>query len=73
MEGELEIERNNVKTQTEKLNNLRKEFTLLNSKSITQERENEALIHKIAELTVQIHAFDESSKDKVFKIFQLFC
>lgn len=61
----MEIERNNVKSQTEKLNNLRKEFTLLNSKSITHERENETLIHKIAEMTVQIHAYDESSKDKV--------
>ena len=61
----MEEERNSVKTQTERLNNLRKEFTLLNSKSITHERENETLIHKIAEMTVQIHAYDESSKDKV--------
>ena len=33
LENELELERNNVKAQTEKLNNLRKEFTLLNAKS----------------------------------------
>lgn len=65
LERELEIEKNNVKAQTEKLNSLKKEFTLLNTKSVTQEKENEDLIHKISEITIQLNSNDEILKDKV--------
>jgi len=71
LESELEIERNNVKAQTEKLNGLRKEFTLLNAKSLTQEKENEALIHKLAELTMSLQSNEELLKEKDDKIEQL--
>jgi len=71
LENELEIERNNVKAQTEKLNGLRKEFTLLNAKSLTQEKENEALIHKLAELTMSLQSNEETLKEKDDKIEEL--
>ena len=71
LEAELENERNNVKAQTEKLNGLRKEFTLLNAKSLTQEKENEALIHKLAELTMALQSNEELLKEKDDKIEQL--
>lgn len=71
LETELEIERNNVKSQTEKLNSLKKEFALINTKSITQEKENEILIHKISEMTVLINTNEEGNKDKDDKIDQL--
>ena len=71
LENELEIERNNVKAQTEKLYGLRKDFTLLNAKSLTQEKENEALIHKLAELTMSLQTNEELLKEKDDKIEQL--
>lgn len=71
LEKELEHERNNVKTQTEKLNTLRKDFSLLNAKSLTQEKENEALIHKLAELTMSLQSNEEILKEKDDKIEQL--
>ena len=71
LENELELERNNVKAQTEKLNNLRKEFTLLNAKSLTQEKENESLIHKLAEITMSLQSNEEILKEKYNKIEQI--
>lgn len=71
LEKELEFERNNVKSQTEKLNGLKKDFTLLNAKSLTQEKENEALIHKLAELTMSLQGNEELVKEKDDKIEQL--
>lgn len=71
LEKELEFERNNVKSQTEKLNGLKKDFTLLNAKSLTQEKENEALIHKLAELTMSLQTNEELVKEKDDKIEQL--
>ena len=71
LEGQLEIESGNVRIQTEKLNLLRKEFALLNAKAITQEEENEQLIHKLTALTIKSSEFDEVLKEKDEKIEQL--
>ena len=71
LEGQLEIESGNVRIQTEKLNLLRKEFALLNAKAITQEEENEQLIHKLTSFTMKSQEFDEMIKEKEEKIEQL--
>lgn len=60
-------ERNNVKVQTEKLNNLRKEYAVLTAKSAAQEKENESLIRKITELSIKADEYDELLKEKVPK------
>lgn len=69
MEAELETERNSVKTQTEKLNILRKEFAFLNAKNITTEKENEALIHKLATITMKMQEIEEMTTEKVNSLF----
>lgn len=61
----MDNERNNVKFQTEKLNNLRKEFAVLTAKSSSQEKENESLIKKITELSIKADEYDELLKEKV--------
>lgn len=71
LDNELEMERNNVKSQTEKVNALRKEFTLLNAKSLIQEKENEALIRKLAEITISFQSNEELLKEKDDRIEQL--
>jgi len=64
LESELEQERNNVRTQTEKVNMLRREFAAYNLKLNNQERENEALITKLATLSVTINELEERFKAK---------
>jgi hypothetical protein len=64
LESELDIERNNVRTQTEKVNILRKEFAFMNAKVITLEKENEALIHKLATLTLRMQEIEEIHRAK---------
>lgn len=71
LEGQLEMEGGNVRIQTEKLNLLRKEFALLNAKAITQEEENEQLIHKLTAFTLKSQEYDEQLKEKEEKIEQL--
>ena len=71
LEEQLVIESGNVRIQTEKLNILRKEFALLNAKAITQEEENEQLIHKMAGLTMKSQEFEELMREKDEKIEQL--
>jgi len=64
LESELEQERNNVRTQTGKVNMLRKEFAALALSLDNQGRENEALITKLATLSVTINELEERFKAK---------
>ncbi len=57
-------EQSNVQVQTEKLNILKQEFELVNAKIMTSEKENEALIHKLASLTLKMQEFEELFNDK---------
>ncbi|EAR95613.3 kinesin motor catalytic domain protein (macronuclear) [Tetrahymena thermophila SB210] len=50
----LEIEKNNVTVQTEKLSILRKEFTKITAKCMTLEKENENLVQRLANLNLQV-------------------
>jgi len=68
LETELEQEKNSVRIQTEKLNILRQEYAYLNAKSITTEKENEALIHKLATLTLKMQEIEEMIREKRRKI-----
>jgi len=58
------MEQHNVETQTEKLNILKEEFELVNAKVMTSEKENEALIHKLASLTLKMQELEEAYNDK---------
>jgi kinesin family protein 5 len=71
LEAELEQEKNSVRIQTEKLNILRQEYAYLNAKSITTEKENEALIHKLATLTLKMQEFEETMREKEEKLEEL--
>jgi len=71
LEEQLVIESGNVRIQTEKLNILRKEFALLNAKAITQEEENEQLIHRMAGLTLKSQEFEDILREKDEKIEKL--
>ncbi len=64
MESELEQERNNVRTQTEKVNMLRREFAAHNLKLTNQERENEGLLTKLATLSITINELEERFRVK---------
>ena len=65
LEAELQSEKNSVRTQTEKLNILRKEFAFMNVKSVTNEKENEALIHKLATITMKMQEIEDQTSEKV--------
>lgn len=54
-----------MRTQTEKLNILRREFAFLNARNITTEKENEALIHKLATITMKMQEIEEMTTEKV--------
>ena len=54
--------------QTQKLDILREEFELVNAKVMTSEKENEALIHKLASLTLKLQEEEENSMDKDLKL-----
>jgi len=64
LEEELMSEQNNVQTQTEKLNILKEEFELANAKVMTSEKENEALILKLATLTLRMQELEENFIDQ---------
>jgi len=64
LEEELMSEQNNVQTQTEKLNILKEEFELANAKVMTSEKENEALILKLATLTLRMQELEENYIDQ---------
>lgn len=64
MESELDAEKSNVRVQTEKLNILRKEFTLLNEKLMLAEQENETMLNKLTSLTLKNKEFDELLQEK---------
>jgi kinesin family member 5 len=68
LENELKIEKENVRTQTEKINILRKEFAYMNAKVITTEKENENLIQKVADLTLKKQEIQETLLEKDMKI-----
>jgi len=71
LETELEQEKNSVRIQTEKLNILRQEYAYLNAKSITTEKENEALIHKLATLTLKMQEIEEMIREKEERLEEL--
>ena len=60
-----------MKIQTEKLNILRGEFGYLNAQNIKNEKENEALIHKLATMTLKMEEIEESILLKDDKIEEL--
>ena len=60
-----------MKIQTEKLNILRGEFGYLNAQNIKNEKENEALIHKLATMTLKMEEIEESIIFKDDKIEEL--
>jgi len=64
LESELDAEKSNVRVQTEKLNILRKEFTLLNEKLMLAEQENETMLNKLTSLTLKNKEFDELLQEK---------
>lgn len=68
LESDIRIERNNVITQTEKLNILQEEFELVNAKLITSEKENEALIQKLASITMEAQEQEENEENKDTKL-----
>ena len=68
LETDLRIERNNVITQTEKLNILQEEFELVNAKLITSEKENEALIQRLASITLEAQEQEENEENKDTKL-----
>ena len=61
-------EKSSVRIQTEKLNILRGEFGYLNAQNIKNEKENEALIHKLAALTLKMQDMEEIMRLKDDKI-----
>jgi chromosome segregation ATPase len=71
LESELEAERSNVRIQTEKLNILRKEFTMLNEKLLIAEQENEAMLSKLTSLTLQQKDLDKLLQEREFSIQNL--
>ena len=60
-----------MRIQTEKLNILRGEFGYLNAQNIKNEKENEALIHKLATLTLKMQEIEELIRSKDDKIEEL--
>lgn len=68
MENELRIERLSLSKQTEKVKLLKKDLTENNTKMMLIEKENEALINKLATMTLKTQELEEKFRDKEMKL-----
>jgi len=68
LEDELRIERLTLGKQTEKVKILKKDLTEANTKMVMVEKENEALINKLATLTLKMQELEEKFRDKEMKL-----
>ena len=68
LENELRIERLSLGKQTEKVKLLKKDLTENNTKMMMIEKENEALINKLATMTLKTQELEEKFRDKEMKL-----
>jgi len=68
LENELRIERLSLGKQTEKVKLLKKDLTENNTKMMMVEKENEALINKLATMTLKTQELEEKFRDKEMKL-----
>ena len=68
MEDELRIERLTLGKQTEKVKLFKKDLLEANTKMVMVEKENEALINKLATLTLKMQELEEKFRDKEMKL-----